>query len=546
MTIAVLEILLSSVFLTIVLVPSFGALAVRMNAVDLPNERKVHTRPIPRTGGVAMAVAAFISLLAFAELDHFLVAYLVGSAVLVGAGLLDDLYDLSPKVKFAAQILAAVIIVWFGNVSIMHFGSLLPEGWLLPFWITGPFTAFVIVGVTNAVNLSDGLDGLAGGVSLLILLGIGYLAFRADSQNVVFASLALGGVLFGFLRFNTHPATIFMGDAGSQFLGYSVIVLSLYVTQNNQAYSPILPLLLAGVPILDTLTVMSIRIVRGQSPFTADKNHLHHNLMKLGLLHPESVLVIYLLQVFLISAAVLFRFYNDWLLLCGYLLFSGMLLRFLQMAERTSFRPVSIQRYNHVVAATVRSWKRRGRLIRIFFPVFEYGLPFMLVLSALLTEVVPAGIKSASGMAALLIVMAQRWAPRHLPQLLHLAVYLLIPCLVFYSGRQDYQSIPAGLMTGYNLLFGLFPILMLLISKLSRRSGGFKSTPLDFLVIVLACAMPFLPVSAGHQLSIGMMAAKIILLYFCFEVLFAELRKKWWPVAVLTSVALLIVALKDI
>lgn len=545
MTVVLLEILLSSVFLTILLVPSLGKLAVRMNAVDLPNERKVHTRPIPRVGGLAMAVGVFVSLLVFSEFDRFLASYLLGGLVLVLVGLVDDFRDLSPRVKFGGQIIAAGIAVWGGDVAVRSVGSLVPDGWLLPIWLAVPLTVFVIVGVTNAINLADGLDGLAGGISLLVVAGIGYLAFQVGDLPVVLICLALAGALFGFLRFNTHPATIFMGDTGSQFLGYSVAVLSISLTQENLAMSPLVPLLLAGVPVLDTLTVMSTRIARGQSPFVADKNHLHHNLMRLGLPHPESVLVIYLLQTLLIITAVVFRYYHDWLLLGGYLLFSGSLLWFLHVADRSNLRPASIERYNQRIAVTFRLWKRKGRLIRIVFPFFEYGLPLLLVLTALLVHGVPQSIRIAAAVLAVLIVLVLVSARRLLPHLLHPVVYLVIPCAAYFSGRSVTSQLPDFFWLFYSMLFGLFTLLLILVSRLSRRAGGFKSTPLDFLVIILALSVPFLTTRGDDSHHAVITAAKVIMLYFCFEVLFSELRKKWRPVAVLTIVALLSIAFKS-
>jgi UDP-GlcNAc:undecaprenyl-phosphate GlcNAc-1-phosphate transferase len=168
-------------------------------------------------------------------------------------------------------------------------GALLPDGALLPAWVAVPLTVVAIIGVTNAINLADGLDGLAGGISLLSFCCIGYLAYLEGDISVGLAALAFIGAIFGFLRFNTHPATIFMGDTGSQLLGFAAITLSLALTQRQTALSPLLPLILLGFPVLDTLTVMITRILRKRSPFSADRNHFHHNLLDLGFRHPESV-----------------------------------------------------------------------------------------------------------------------------------------------------------------------------------------------------------------------------------------------------------------
>jgi UDP-GlcNAc:undecaprenyl-phosphate GlcNAc-1-phosphate transferase len=229
--------------------------------------------------------------------------------------------DLGFKTKFAGQFAAALIIIIYGGVKIKSLGMLLPDGVLLPDWLAMPLTFIVIVGITNAINLSDGLDGLAGGISLLSFLCIGYLAYSAGYLGIALLSAATVGAIFGFLRFNTYPATVFMGDAGSQLLGFMAITFSLKLTQGNAPLSPLLPLLLLGFPVLDTITVMFERVTNGKSPFVADKNHLHHKFMRLGLFHTEAVLSIYVLQAFLVTSAFVFRSRSEWFLLILYLVF---------------------------------------------------------------------------------------------------------------------------------------------------------------------------------------------------------------------------------
>jgi len=171
------------------------------------------------------------------------------------------------------------------------------------------------VGITNAVNLADGLDGLAGGITMITFLCICALAFRSGDASIAIMSLAMLGALFGFLSFNTYPASIFMGDAGSQFLGFVSIVLPLKMCQDYSPLSPVLPLLIVGLPVIDTLIVMSERIRSGRSPFVADNNHFHHKLLGIGLFHTEAVFIIYLLQSVFVLSAYVFRFYSDWFIL---------------------------------------------------------------------------------------------------------------------------------------------------------------------------------------------------------------------------------------
>ena len=192
----------------------------------------------------------------------------------------------------------------------------------MPGYIAIPFTVLIIVGVTNAINLSDGLDGLAGGMSLLIFCCIAYLAHLEGESTIVLVSACLAGAIFGFLRFNTYPATIFMGDSGSQFLGFSAVVLSLMITQGRTPLSPLLPLVILGFPILDTVIVMAERVAERRPIFSADKNHLHHRLIRLGFFHTEAVTAIYVIQAFLVVAAIFLKYHSEWLLFGGYVIFS--------------------------------------------------------------------------------------------------------------------------------------------------------------------------------------------------------------------------------
>jgi UDP-GlcNAc:undecaprenyl-phosphate GlcNAc-1-phosphate transferase len=533
--------LLLSVLLTIALIPLFSRVAVRLKAFDLPNERKVHSMPVPRSGGPAMAIGVFVPLLAWNLGSGFPRAYAAGAAVLVLFGLFDDFRELAPRAKFAGQILAALIVIIFGGVSITTMGMLLPEGTVLAGWIAIPLTLLAIVGVTNAINLADGLDGLAGGISLLIFSCIGFLAYLEGDTVIGLIALSLAGAIFGFLRFNTHPATVFMGDAGSQLLGFSAITLSLSLTQGHTALSPLLPLLLVGFPVLDTLTVMCTRIIQGRSPFSADKNHFHHNLMGIGLRHPESVLVIYIIQTILVAAALLLRFYSDWLLLAGYLMFSVVVLATFTAAGRRGWR---IRRLHSLDGIITRLQRMRdgGSVIKVTFRIFENGIPLLLFFTCLLPIRVPRYVSVAA--AGFLAMIAIVWLldREKLGKLLRITLYLLIPFAVYLSDHNMAAWMNEGAVSVYNGFFGLFAALIIIVSKFSRRRGGFKSTPLDFLILSIVVIGPNLPDQWNRDHQIGLVAAKILILYFCFEVLLAELRGKFNRVALGTTIALLALA----
>ncbi|MCM2357005.1 MAG: undecaprenyl/decaprenyl-phosphate alpha-N-acetylglucosaminyl 1-phosphate transferase [Geobacteraceae bacterium] len=532
--------LLISVLITIALIPVFGRLAVYGNVLDMPNERKVHALPIPRIGGAAMALGAFVPVVACNLGDSLLRPFLAGGAVLVGFGLADDFRGLSPRVKFLGQFIAALIVVLSGGVVIRSLGGLLPDNTLLPTWFAVPFTIIAIMGVTNAINLSDGLDGLAGGISLLSFCCIAYLAYLEGDHAIGLAALGFIGAIFGFLRFNTHPATIFMGDTGSQLLGFSVVTLALALTQRNSALSPLLPLVLLGFPVLDTLTVMITRIVQGRSPFAADKNHFHHVLLELGLRHPESVLVIYLIQTVLVLSAVSFRFHSDWLLLGGYLLFSAAVISFFAWARRSGWRVKRFDLLDIVIAGNLRKLRDSGCIYRILLRGFAVGVPLLLLVACFLPAEVPGYVTWGAVSLAAVIAIAWFVGRKSLCIVLRPALYLLIPFAV-YLGDASVPPWPELPWTRvYNALFGVFALGIILISKFSRRKRGFRSTPLDFLVLLIVAVIPNLPLMQLQDFHLGLVAAKVIMLYFSYELLLAELGGRFDRIAGATVVSLLV------
>ena len=220
--------------------PIFINLAYKANILDVPDQRKVHLNPIPRIGGIAMGLGAFLPIILWAPIDQFVKSMLIGSGIVVLFGLIDDVKHIGFKPKFVGQIIAALIVILYGGLKIKTFGMLAPQGYLMPDWISIPLTLFIVVAVTNAINLSDGLDGLAGGISLLTFLCVGYLAYTYDFQSLETMSVAMIGAIFGLLRYNTHPAVVFMGDSGSQLLGFFAITISLSLTQKCDQLSPVL------------------------------------------------------------------------------------------------------------------------------------------------------------------------------------------------------------------------------------------------------------------------------------------------------------------
>ena len=534
-------VLILSLLLTIVLTPLFMRLAARANAYDIPDARKVHHMPIPRVGGIAMAVSIFIPILIWSPLETPVRAFLAGALIIIVFGLIDDLKGLDFKFKFAAQITAALVAVLYGGVKIVNLGSLLPDGMVLPNWIAVILTSVAIVGVTNAINLADGLDGLAGGISLLIFICIAYLAHL--DQNIVIAIIAVAfiGAIFGFLRFNTYPATLFMGDTGSQLLGFSAAFLSISLTQGNTPLSPLLPLIILGFPVLDTLTVMGDRIARGDSPFSADMKHFHHRLVRMGLFHTEAVFVIYVIQAFIIISAYVLRFHSDWLLLSGYLVFSGLIVSTIYVARIKGWALRRFDFIDRAVKGNLRRLREKGFFIRFIFQPLEICAPMLLILICFLPAQIPRYFAIVS--SVIVIVFGMVWYLRRewAKGFLILMLYLLIPPLVYVCETNTALWTNITLRRLYNLSFLFFAALSFITLRLTRRKAGFKITPMDFLVLFVALGLFLLP---DLRAQFGAMAMNVIMLFFIFEIILGEVREKIGKVALLTIAACVVVAVR--
>lgn len=541
-----LSTLLFSVFITVALVPLLRAAACGGRLVDNPGGRKDHERPVPKVGGIAMALGIAAPVLYWCREERFVLAYLAGAAVVVAFGIVDDCKDLKPRWKLLGQAIAALIVVTLGGVKIRTLGTLLPEGLALPVWVAAPLAVLAIVAVTNAVNLADGLDGLAGGICLLIFSCIGYLAFLEEDFVIGLVAVALFGAIFGFLRFNTRPATVFMGDAGSQLLGFSAVTLSLSLTQGDTALSPVLPLLLVGLPVLDTISVMKTRISQGRSPFSADRNHIHHNLVALGFQQGESVVVIYAFQTLLVLSAFMLRFHSDWLLLGGYAVFCAVTVLLFSAANRNNGRAADgngTPLADYFGIRSLRSMKESGVAIRFVFRALEYGFPVLLVAACLAPNELPSYVPSMS--LAFLGLLLAVWGFRKdmLEHVLRLVLYLTIPVVMYKNATVD--SGMSGLpLRIYYYAFVLLAFADVAVSKLTKRKEGFKSTPMDFLIIALAVVAPNLPDHNLRAFNLGIVAAQTIVLYFTCEVLMAELRKKMTGLALGTGAALVALTIK--
>ena len=294
--------------LSCALTPLVKLLAKKVGAMDIPkDDRRMHHNPIPRMGGLAIFLGFLISVLIFQKLQlgNELQGILLGAVIIVILGVLDDILTLRALPKFLVQIVAAVIVVIYG-CRIDHF-----MGWTLPDWLSYPVSVIWIVAITNAINFIDGLDGLAAGVSAISAgtMLIVALLLVPDPTAMICAVLlaALVGACVGFIPYNFNPATIFMGDTGSTFLGFMLASISIFgLFKTYAVISFAVPFLVLGLPIFDICFAVIRRLAHGQSPMHADRGHVHHRLIDMGFSQKQAVAISYLLSAILgLSAVVL-------------------------------------------------------------------------------------------------------------------------------------------------------------------------------------------------------------------------------------------------
>ncbi len=300
--ISVVMVFLSAALVALVATPAVSAAARRLGVVDAPSDRKVHGEPIPRGGGVAILLAVAVSMAAAfvygtslsdqVSWDTPRVAFCLGALMAFGLGLWDDVRRLPPRVKLLVQI-GAALVAYMGGARIN--GLILPwgAGWTLG-WVSLPVTVFWFVLLMNAMNLIDGLDGLAAGVSLFACVVLGVLCVMTGRMVEALGFAAVAGACLGFLRYNFNPASVFMGDSGAYLLGYLMAGMSVLGSLKSQtAVAILIPIVALGLPLMDAMWATVRRFLFGVGVFRADRDHLHHRLMRMGFTHQSAVLIMY-------------------------------------------------------------------------------------------------------------------------------------------------------------------------------------------------------------------------------------------------------------
>lgn len=502
---------IGSLLICMALIPALTASAWRFQFIDVPRDRRMHAEPIAKVGGIAFASGTIAAVLLWAPQDRMILASLLGGVVILLFGMWDDRVGLDHRMKFAGQILAAAIVVAFAGVRV----TAIPfaDDQALPLWAAATISMIVIVGMTNAVNLADGLDGLAGGLSLISFAGITYLAYQAHDQMLMLLMVSVLGSLLGFLRFNTYPARVFMGDAGSQFLGHYLAVAAILLIDPARApYSPLLVLFLWGIPLLDTAGVMGQRIWQGRSPFVGDRNHLHHKLLVTGLSHRQAVTVIYLAQGLSVLCAALLRWQSDAVLLAVYALFAAAVLSvFVRSSRRSAAPPIAAVSPEEpaagVAPATLRAWPLQA--LTLLVPLY--------LLACLAT---PGDIPAEVGLIAAGLgaaVLGSLVVARGTALAVRAGLYIGSTCVVYYAQMSSRQS-PADWLSPLTL--GVVALAVLVVLAIRWMGDArFQTTPLDYLIVLLAVVMPFLSDLTVGAFHLSVMTATLVVLFFAFELL---------------------------
>jgi UDP-GlcNAc:undecaprenyl-phosphate GlcNAc-1-phosphate transferase len=497
--------------------------------LDQPNSRKVHREPIPRTGGPAVIVGSLLPLIVIFRGDRIILGLCLGAVCILVTGIIDDFWNLNYKWKFVGQGLAATVTLLTSEIRFHTIGELW-QGFSPDFGLLGLFLGiFFLVATMNMINLSDGLDGLAGGICFLIFCAVGFLAYFQRDYRLLSLTICILGAIAGFLRYNTHPAIVFMGDTGSQFLGFTAGFSMLLLTQVKTVYSPVIPLYLIGIPVIDTTVVIYERLRQGRSIFRADNNHLHHKLLKMGLRHSESVMVIYTLQLGMILIAWTGRYANNAVLFVSFLFLTGLSIYFFTLDSRITWVvkfPNNNSKANPAKTGGIRSFILSREMTA---KVTWYGLLCVLCLfyfvSPLVIESVPKSVGFFSFGMIVCLLLVKRFDISYISLFLTLSFYFLGLYYIFFTEySQDSMYTTFQYRHHFNILF--FGLAMCYIGHLISASERISFTTNDFLMLTVVIFLFFLPRDYPWTIHFRRIAVKSFLIFICIELILKKVKTK--------------------
>lgn len=550
-SIYVFYIFLTSLFTSLVLIPNISRLAVSIGIFDGVDERKTHSGAIPRLGGIAIFFSVLLGVILFTEVDQQVRGFLAGAVVIFLTGLTDDLEQISPKKKFLGEVMAALIVVLVGGVRLTSLGDLFGTGVISLGYLSIPFTVFGIVGVINAINLVDGLDGLAGGVTAIATAAIGVLAYIVGDVSLLGLCAALFGGVIGFLKFNSYPARIFMGDGGSLFLGYCLAVLSIKLVEFSHAdgrVSVLTPLIILAVPVFDTLFVMGKRLLSGKGLFSPDRTHIHHRFMGLGLGHKSTVILVYGLSYFLAVYAVMSRHLPDRLqlinlilLLAFFCLTNWVLAKMLAGNDNRFLR-------DDQSLLNVFTYRWMVRYSHYFLVLVKYLVIAILILP--LFTLAAGSTFSLAPIAWLLIFLTavlfvQRGDSSNM--FLNITLYFNAAFLIFIV-ENDGRTVELAGVPLHLVSTGVFAVLFVCsgaLLLLRKKSRLLIDSPLEYFILFIAITIPLLPADFIQPVHLLTVAGKSMVLFLGFKMVFLLKTRRNRKIIAATVLALLFVGVRN-
>ncbi|MDR2215458.1 MAG: undecaprenyl/decaprenyl-phosphate alpha-N-acetylglucosaminyl 1-phosphate transferase [Nevskiaceae bacterium] len=541
--------LVISAIASMLVIPLASRLAPWMGMVDAPDPRKVHKTPVPRVGGWGIVAGCLVAVALLRDADRLHLSFALGILVLFAFGAWDDAKQISHWPKFVGQFLAVGLVVFWGDLYVTRL-PFFDEAVLSP--LAGKIlTSIAMVGVINAINHSDGLDGLAAGETLLSLIAVAFLGYLVNANLVVELALTVIGGIIGFLCYNTHPARVFMGDAGSQALGFSLSLIIVYLMQKaNSAASAALPLLLLGLPIADILVVLYRRASGGMNWFKATRNHVHHRLLDLGFTHFKAVVLIYSFQALLVVSAVPLRYAPDLVVIGVYFIAILGLFGCLMLAERKNWRAApepAVQPRALSAEQNAARTLREARWHELFCWAIAVMVCGIMLFAVLRSGDVPRDFGVTACIALALAVVTILWQRSWNVFMLRLIAYgtAVIATYLFITYPASPDAMPMkGFSAAILTLAAMLGVFVRFFSK-----GRFNATPTDYLIAYALIVLLALGLIGGGGFASGsalqIVTFPIVLFYGC-EVVINHLHR-WRPVLGSAAMAaLLIVAVRGL
>jgi UDP-GlcNAc:undecaprenyl-phosphate GlcNAc-1-phosphate transferase len=494
--------------MTMMVLPPLGALAHRVGLLAYPDARKTHHGAVPQIGGVAIVASAIVGMSLLLTPGAAFVAYLAGALIVFLLGLVDDYRELDYRLKFCVHCIAATITVVGAGLTVVPLNPPLPD---LPVWFALPVAVIFLAGTTNAINLVDGLDGLAGGLTLLSCLALAICGYQSESSLVLIITLTIAGGVVGFLRFNTHPARVFMGDNGAFFLGFSLgfVALELFRAQ-PETTSLTSVVMMLGVPVVDAMLLPLRRLSRGRHAFLSDRSHLHHVLLEAGFTHASAVALIYAFHTTLIVLGYTLRHQSELTLLAVY-------------ASIALVMEASPQ-----LLAPVRDWLR-GRHLRIraaagFDRVLD-ALTWLALLGFVVASVTGAVVSGdfLAGAIVALAAMLGWWVYRR-----NDTIGWPERCALYVLGAYAVYLGDSGPSTGAIIELTAFGVIgvWLVFRLISSTGREFTLTPLDLIVVVTTLCFALL--RARMLDNIAYDAIELVVWFYAIELLATRSAHGLW------------------